>query len=99
MTSIGDVLSVLRTSRKAVSRELKASLARQADVIQVEMTIVAIHPSFKDPRLWQIGGVLRRALMALERSIASLTHAQRQLDEFIEHVYRLGKPPGGTGAR
>ena len=99
MTGIDEVLSVLRVHRKAVSRELKASLARQADIGQVEMSVVALHPAFRDARLWSIGGVLRRALMALERSIDSLTHARRQLDEFVEHVYWLGKPPGGTDPR
>ena len=38
-------------------------------------------------------------ICVLDRSIDSLTHAQRQLDEFIEHVYWLGKPPGGTDTR
>lgn len=98
MTSIGDVLAVLNTSLKAVSRELKATRAHQADVRQVEMTIVHLHGSFPDPELWRIGGVLRRALMALEADVERLGHAQRQLNEFIHHVYWLGNPPGEVAA-
>ncbi|MEV0675847.1 hypothetical protein AB0I60_04910 [Actinosynnema sp. NPDC050436] len=93
MGLLGRVLAKLDTAHEAVQRECTTVTAHQADLIAAEKTLIWLHDRHPDPQIRQAGVLLRRALTALERTIAGLHHADRQLRDYSDHVTALLTEP------